>query len=315
MICSFVLFSFIAHTVRDVQPAAKIKVSGAVTDIIVENENVFVSTDAGTIERYNLKTRKKDIFLRLPDTRDFMGDPLPAKIFSIDKLAGSMLAVTLGNHGFRNLIVTENGRREGMILAGRDKMMIKKARWIDDHTVLLGLLCNDLILFDTGKKKVLRKINISPYTFSDFYLSEDKRYVYTADESGIMHEINLQTFSLSRNFTGINLDNIYRIVYKNGTIITGGQDRRVGICHTHTGNNYFFQKAFLVYSVGLNQTGTIGACSASEENDIEVFTTASGEVTHVLKGHESVITGMAFIDNRTLVSAGDDGLLIIWKFD
>ncbi len=305
----------VALTATGSGPAQKIKVSGAVTDMILIEANVFVSTDAGTIEQYNLKTGRKMIITKLPGTKDFMGDPIPAKIFSIDKISGKILAVSLGHHGFRNLLIIENGRRETVISADRDKMMIKKARWIDSHTVLLGLLGNDLLLFDTGSKKIINKMNISPYTFSDFSLSEDRHRVYTADESGIVHEIDLNKWVVTQNYTGINLDNIYKIVYKSGVIITGGQDRRVGIYNTITGKNYFIRKNFLVYSVGLNKDGNIGAYSASEKNDISIFMTSSGDDIRLLHGHESVITGMEFFNDHTLVSAGDDRLLIIWKFD
>ncbi len=313
--CIFICLSFFLVYGQDIHPFLKIKASGAITDFLVEDSKVILSTDAGTIETYNLRNGQRISKILLPAMKDFMGDPVPVKVYSIDKLNDKLLMVTQGDHGFRNLLVYKNGEPEEIINAEKDKMMIKKARWIGGRTILLGLLGNDLVLFDIDRKKAIHKLSISPYTFSDFYLTEDKRNAFTADESGIVHKIDLIGFEIEQEYTGINLDNIYQLVYKNGVIITAGQDRRVGVYNTITGENYFLQKSFLVYSVGLSTDGRIGACYATEENDISVFMTATRNEGYILRGHQSVITKMEFFNNHTLISAGDDQFLIIWKFD
>jgi WD40 repeat protein len=310
----FLCFSFIYVSGQEIHPFSKIETSGAITDFVIDGSYILISTDAGTIETYNPDIREKDDLIQLSDTKDFMGDPVPTKIYSIDKLSSKILAVTQGNHGFRNVLIFENGQSEEIITAERDKMIIKKARWVNNNTILLGLLSNDLILFDVMQKRIICEINISPYTFSDFSLTEDKQYAFTADESGIVHEIDLHNCVVKQDYMGINVDNIYQLVYKNGVIITAGQDRRVGVYNTITGDNYFLQKNFLVYSVGLNSDGSIGAYSATEENDISIFMTVNRKDVYILKGHQSVITKMVFIDDYTFLSAGDDQYLIIWKF-
>jgi WD40 repeat protein len=211
------------------------------------------------------------------------------------------------------LTESENGGLIKVIDAQKDKMMIKKARWLSENRILLGLLGNDLILFDTDVEGIIRKINISPYTFSDFSLDGNGHFAYTADESGIVHKIDLETFKVVGEYSGVNVDNIYQLVYRNKMVITAGQDRRVGIINTATEYHYFLQKDFLVYSVGLCNDGTIGACCASEENNIAVFSVSNGKTFALLKGHESVVGKMIFSDNNTLISGGDDGNLIVWK--
>lgn len=311
----FLCLSFNFVSGQNIHSFTKIKASGTITDLVIDGSNILISTDAGTIETYNINTHKRDGLIQLPDTKDFMGDPFPTKIYSIDKLSFKILAVTQGNHGFRNVLIFENGQPQEIINAERDKMMIKKARWINNNTILLGLMSNDLILFDVTRKEVICEVNISPYTFSDFSLTNtnDKQYAFTADESGIVHKIDINNCEVKQDYAGINVDNIYQLVYKNGVIITAGQDRRVGIYNIITGDNYFLQKDFLVYSVGLSSDGSIGAYCATEENNISVFETAGRRETCILEGHESIITKMIFIDDHTLLSAGDDQYLIIWK--
>ena len=311
----FLFLSFQNISAQVVHPFYKIKTSGAITDIVIHGPSVILSTDAGTIEIYDVASGDQVNFLQLPLMKDFMGDPVPRKVFSIDKFSMRTLFVTQGIHGFRNVIVLENGQQEEIINAEKDKMMIKKARWVSSNTILLGLMSNDLILFDVAQKQVICKLNISPYTFSDFSLSEDKQFAYTADESGIVHKIDINNCEITQEFMGINVDNIYQIVYNNGIVITAGQDRRVGVYNTITSDNYFLQEGFLVYSVGLNSDGSVGAYSASEDNNISIFETFSKRKTHVLSGHSSVVTKMAFIDDNTFVSTGDDRYLIIWKIE
>ena len=300
---------------QEVHPALKIRTAGAITDFINTGSLIMLSTDAGTIETYDITTGKQTDFIQLPEMKDFMGDPVPTKVYSIDKISVKLLTVTQGNHGFRNVSIFENGQSEEIFSAEKDRLMIKKARWINNNTILLGLMCNDLILFNVEQKQIICELSISPYTFSDFSLTADKQYVFTADESGIVHKIGINNCEIKQEYTGVNVDNIYQLVCKNGIVITAGQDRRVGVFNTLTGDNYFLQKDFLVYSVGLNKDGSIGAYSATEDNDISVFRTASSNESCVLKGHESIITKMEFFDDRTLISAGDDQFLMIWKIE
>ena len=311
----FFCLSFINLSAQEVHPTLKIKTAGAITDFFIENSNVVLSTDAGTVETYNVKTGKQMDFVQLPPMKDFMGDDVPTKIYSIDKVMGKLLVVTQGNHGFRNASIFENRKQEEIFNAERDKMMIKKARWINHNTILLGLMSNDLILFDVEKKQVICELSISPYTFSDYFLTADKQFVFTADESGIVHKIKVSNCEIKQEFTGINVDNIYQIVTNNGIVVSAGQDRRVGVYNTITGNDYFLQKDFLVYSVGLNTDGSIGAYSATEDNKISIFKIASRNEDCVLSGHESVVTKMAFFDDHTFISTGDDQYLIIWKIE
>lgn len=300
---------------QEVHPLYKIKTSGAITDFVFNDPLIILSTDAGTIETYNVISGKREDFMQLPVMKDFMGDPVPTKIFSVDKLSQRILSVTQGIHGFRNVIIFENGQQEEIINAEKDKMMIKKARWVSGNTILLGLMSNDLILFDVTQKQAICELNISPYTFSDFSLTEDKQYAFTADESGIVHKIDVNNCEAKQDYSGINVDNIYQIAYKSGIVITAGQDRRVGVYNTITGGDYFLQENFLVYSIGLSSDGSIGAYSASEENNISVFMTDSRKEIGILKGHQSVITRMEFINKQTLATVADDHFLMIWKIN
>jgi WD40 repeat protein len=192
-------------------------------------------------------------------------------------------------------------------------MLVKKARFIDDNKILLGLLSNELILFNHQQKQVIYIVQISAYSFSDFCLNDDKSQVITADESGIIHLISTNDGKILNEYSGNNVDNIYKAVFQNGTIITGGQDRRIGIYHTALNDKYYIEGDFLVYSVGLSPDGSIGAFSASEDNDICLFNTHTKEIFLTLKGHNSTLTKIYFINNSKLITSCDDPDIFIWE--
>jgi len=296
-----------------IQPTLKIKTSGAITDFFMDDANITVSTDAGTIEKFNVKTGKKIYIGQLPEMKDFMGDPVPTKVYSIDEFDTKILLVTQGHHGFRNLLLVVQHDTIKLIDAERDKLMIKKARFINNNQVLLGLMSNELILLDINQNEYVYKLSISPYTFSDYYLYSTNQFVYTSDESGIVHKIDVKNGKIVEEFAGNNVDNVYCVVCKNGVIITAGQDRRIGVYNAITGKNYYLQKDFLVYSVALSSDATVGAATASEENNITLFHIETKNEIMKLKGHTSVITKMEFVDENTLVSMADDHYLMIWK--
>lgn len=307
------LLSSFALGSQEVYPSIKIKTSGAITDFVLKNNSLILATDAGTIETYQLNNGKQTHFITLPESRDFMGDIIPSKVFSIDVLNEKLLVVTQGEHGFRNVLLLKGSEIDTLLFASKEKLMVKKAAFINENQLLIGLMSNELVLYNFKKKETVYTSYLSPYTFSDFSLSEDKQFVFTADESGIVHQVKVADGKITKEFSDINVDNVYKLVYRKGTIVTGGQDRRVGVYQTITGNQYYLQKDFLVYCVGLNMEGTLGAFSADEENNITVFDTFSRQEKEKLVGHESVVTTIKFIDDKTLVSASDDRYFIIWK--
>lgn len=293
----------------------KIKASGSITDFYADENQIILSTDQGIIEQFDILNGRRSHLITLPEMKDFTGKAIPTKIYSIDKSSDNIVAIAHGIHGFRNVLIINNGETRKIIDSEKDKLIVKKTRFVNESQVLLGLLSNELILFDIDKNESIYKLEISPYTFSDFCLSEDHQFVFTTDESGAVHMIDITNGKIKKEFTGNNMDNVYQVDAKNGIILTAGQDRRVGYYNTISMNKYFLQKDFLVYSAGLNSDATIGAYCASEENDVTLFNLENRKELKTLTGHKSLVTKIEFIDKHTLITAAEDGVLMIWKID
>ena len=301
------LFSQIIH------PHLKIKASGAVSDFFTGDSTIILSTDAGTIETFSVANGDRIDFYGLPKMNDFMGDPVSTKVLSLDKYDELLLIVTQGNHGFSNVFIKKGEKEIQLFDADLDRLMIKKARFVNSTQVLMGLLSNDLMLYNIEKKEIVYKISISPYTFSDFDLSEEKDFVFTSDESGIVHKISVQDGNIIDEYSGNNVDNVFKIATGNGLILTAGQDRRIGVYQPASAVKYYLQREFLVYCVGLSANGKIGAFTADEENTIVLFDTSTKQEEYRLKGHQGIVTKIEIIDKHTVVSSSEDGYLMIWK--
>ena len=310
-----ILLSMLGLRASAIEPIHKIKADGAVTDILKEGNILYAATDNATINVFSLKNRRLLYKISFPKIKDFMGDIISPKVYDIDKMANSddIVAVVQGNRGFANVYIISNKKPVLIIKDVDSKMMIKRVKFIDNNTILLGLLSNELIRFDVVNKKIVYRVQISAYTFSDIALNVQRTEVVSADESGIIHIIDVKTGKIIKELSGKNVDNVYQIGYQGSTIICGGQDRRLSIYHRNTSQSYYLKSSFLIYSVGLSPSGEIGAFSANEENEIKVFNTLSKQELAILKGSETVITRILFTSESELITSSDDPNISFWK--
>lgn len=298
-------------------PVRKLKADGAVTDLLKDGNLLYASTDNAGINVFSLQNYRLLYKLSFPKIEDFMGDRINPKVYDIDKLPSSevLVASVQGEHGFSNVYLVENRKNRLIIRDNEMKMMIKRVKFLDANTLLLGLLSNELVKYDIKNKKIVYRVQISAYTFSDIVLDKARKKVVTADESGIIHVLDAATGKSLQELQGNNVDNVYQIDFKESTIICGGQDRRLSIYHLNTSQSYYLQGSFLIYSVGLSPSGKIGAFSANEENDIKVFNTVNKQSVAILKGSQSLITKILFTSENELITASDDPYILFWKIN
>jgi len=299
-----------------VNPVFKLKASGNVTDMVKENNILYVATDAGIVDIFNIPLRKTVSKIALPGVTDFMGDSIPAKVYSVDKIPGNddILIVCQGTSGFRNVFV-HNGRLKKIIDAGTGKMMIKEARFVNNNLIIMGLTSDELILYDIINSSIVYRKQISHYTFDDLVLSEDKNFILTSDESGVVQMFETETGNLIKTFKGNNVDNVFKIDFKNNVLICGGQDRRLAVYDDNNGTDYYIQSDFLIYCAGLNPAGNKGAYSANEDNDVVIFDIASRQELYTLKGSVSTLTCILFYSDNELITSSESEEILFWKLN
>jgi len=297
-----------------IKPDYTIEINGTAKDMVLRGDTLVIATDMGHIEVFDYKSREKIKEIFLPDIKDFMGDTIPPRVMSVDRIGNRYLLLSdSGKGGYSNLFIYEDNLTQ--ILSPEDKRAIIKARFIDKDHILLGYLSDEVSLFDLNTKKELYKEQLSESKFSDFALNEDKSQAVFSCESGVLSLIDVQTGKVIKELKGQNVDNVYRVDFKKDYVSGAGQDRRGSIYNVKTGKGDYIQGSFLIYSTALSPEADLVAFSMDEKNNIYIYKTDTKSNIAILKGQKSTLNVIIFKDENHLFSASDDNTIMAWKLN
>jgi len=299
-----------AHTIT---PIHQIVVNGFAKDMLLTPEDtLLVATDNGHIEEYDTSNYEKIKEISIPKVKDFMGDMMPARILSTDRMGDTYLLLSdSGKGGYSNLFVERQGKLT-QILSPDDKEAIIKARFIDPTHILLGYLGDEAALLDIDSKKERYHVQLGESKFSDFALNEKRTKAVFACESGILSVIDVQTGKIMKRLKGQNLDNVYRVDFKNDMVSAAGKDRRGALYNVKTGEGSYIEGNFFIYATALSPSARKVAFAMDENNDISIYNTLTKSKLAVLKGQKSTLNVIIFKDENRLYSASDDNTVMVW---
>jgi WD40 repeat protein len=241
-----------------------------------------------------------------------MGDKMPSKIYSIDLVNNKILIVSQGMKGYRNIFIYENKKLKKIIDIDK-KYFIKKASFVDDEKIIFALLSNQIGLYNYKKDNLEYLFQVSPSSFSDFAISEDKKTIASTDESGIVRVIDIETGKTIRQPKAVNLDRVYQLDYKNGVILTAGQDRKCVVYKNSSA--YFLDFDFLLYSCGLSPSARLAAVAYNERNEVLVFDVDSQKKLYKLMGQKATLTQILFKNNKEIFVSSDDPKINYFNLD
>lgn len=292
-------------------PIETIEVNGTAKDMVLVDNQLVVATDMGHIEIYDASTIKKQKEIRIPDVKDFMGDILPARVMSVDTFEGKYLLLSdSGKGGYSNLFIYDKALKQ--ILSAEDKKAIIKARFIDDKHILLGYLSNEVALLDIEHKKELYRVQLSESKFSDFALNEDKTQVVFSCESGVLNVVNVKNGKIIMQLEGQNVDNVYKVDYKQQLVSGAGQDQRGALYNLSNKKGMYIKGSFLIYSTGLSPSAKKVAFAMDEKNNISIYNTMTKSKIALLKGQKSTLNVILFQNENRLFSSSDDSTVMVW---
>ncbi|MBN2895885.1 MAG: hypothetical protein JXK05_08375 [Campylobacterales bacterium] len=298
------------------QSAYALKASGLVTDLLHVEQTLYAATDRGIIDLFDIATQTHKGTITLPAVPDFLGDLSQPKIYSIDAFEGALLIVSQGKSGYRDVYMYRERALERLI-DERSELIIKKGLFVDAQRIVLGLLSSEIVLFDLKTRtplyrKAIKARRSGGSALGDIVLSEERKTLITADESGEVNLFKVDDFTHQKLFIGQNLDNIYKIDYKNGTVITAGQDRRCAI-YRQNGEAYYVNGSFLIYAAALSPSAALGVFASSIENDLLLFDTQTKANIATLKGHDATLVDILFMGEEMLISAAEEKRILFWN--
>ncbi len=296
----------------DLKPVKEIQMSGPVMDIRIIDDFLYVGTNNGFLEVYDLKNEKIVGKIELEKIPDFTGELMSPKVYSVDVFENKKLLLAEGQKGYRELYINENNVTTKVITV-KDKLVLQKARFIDENRVFLGLLSSEIILYDLKEKKSLYLYQLGGSKFSDFALNEKRDQAVICGESGIDYLVDVKSGKVIKELEGANKDNVFKVDFKNGKISTAGQDRVGGIYDLKSQQVQTFKSPFLIYATGLSQDASLVAFAFGIDNEIAIFDLEKNRKIYTLKGQKSTLNSIVFYDNKTLYSASDDKYIMKWS--
>ena len=309
------IFLYLSNlSAKDLIPNYSLKASGGVTDLVLKNENLYVATTASSVDIFNVNTKEKINSIKVPKIKDFMKDTIEARIYSIDVLENSVLILSQGESGGRNIDIYKDGKLN-KIIEDKDRLFIAYAKFIDENHIIYALLSNQIYLYDIKNKKVVNEVQISQSKFSNFKLNEDKSKIVVADESGILTLLNTKDLNPIKRFDTLNLDNIFQVDMKKDIFITAGQDRRCAIYNLDEKISYYLEASFLIYSVALSPSASLGAYASDEENNVTVFNVNTKKDLYKLLQNKATLTNILFINENEIFVSSDDEKINYYKLN
>ena len=306
----FLSLCYLALGLFALEPTKTYKASGAVVDMIQNSGKLYVSTDAGAVDIFDIKTTKKLKTLKVEKIKDFVGDLVDSKVYSVDVLGKSTLVLSQTSGGFRRVDIHVDGKRERVIDA-KDYLAIAKAKFLNEETIIIADLSNEISSFNIKTKQKNWSFQASGAKFSNFVLDESRAKVVIADESGDLKIHATKDGKFIKKLSGQNLDNVFQVDFKEGVIATAGQDRRVVIYEPFSA--YYKTASFLIYSVGLSPSGNRVGYASDENNNVTVFNTKTKEDLATLSSNKMTLSNIVFLNENEVFVSSDDSTVNYYK--
>ena len=294
-------------------PVLEITVNGTTKDMVLRDNVLLIGTDKGVLQVYDPESKVFTKMITLPEVEDFMGDMIATRVFSVDEIDGRYLLLSdSGKGGYANLWIHENNVTTQLI-SSVDKKAAIKARFINKDQILLGYLSNEAALFDIQSKEEVYRIQLSESKFSDFALNEAKTQAVYSCESGVLNIIDTASGKVIKVLKGLNVDNVYKVDFKQGIVTAAGQDRRASVYDALTGKGEYIEASFLIYATGLSPSAKRVAFAMDEKNNISIYRRSTKVKIAELQGQKSTLNNIIFKDENTLFSSSDDETVMMWR--
>ena len=299
---------------KDLTPTSSVLASGGVIDLVLNNDKLYASTAASSVDIFDIKTQERIDSIKMPKIKDFLGDVIDSKIYSVDVLENNILILSQGEQGGRNLDIYTNGKFEN-IIKDTQRQFIARAKFLDENHIIYALLSNQVYLYDIKNKKILKEIQISQSKFSSFRLTQDKSKLVVCDESGVISMLDSKSFDILKTFRYQNLDNVFQVDIKDNLILTAGQDRRAAVYNLDTNKAYYKEYSFLIYAAALSPSTKLAAVASDEENNVTIFDTSSQANLYKLTENKATLSNILFLNENELFVTSDDKQINYYKID
>ena len=254
-----------------------------------------------------LKDQKPYFTIKLPKIHDFMGDPIPMPVYSLDILKNQALILSQGEDQKREFyLLNLDTKKLTHIFTTKDTLM--SAKFVDNDKIFFALLSDEVELYSL-KKGVIYKIQVGSYVFSK--MAKYKNLAAIGDESGAVKIVDINKGKVIKVLRGFNKDKTIALDIKKNLVLNGSSDKRVAI---YTLDNYIttsFMAKFLPYAGSISPKLDKFAIQYNEQNDIALYS-IYGKKLDILKGHSMALNDIYFYKKDEIISFSPAEILF-WR--
>ena len=305
-----VIFSF---AMEEIKPYKIYQYDYYISKIAFNKKILAVGMENGEILINDFNTNKNIATITLPKIHDFMDELIPMPIYSIDISPDNknIFILTEGEEAKREMYIYDiKTKKLSHIYETKETLM--KAKYISNDKIFIGLLSDEVELFDLKTKKIIYKNQIGNYVFSTFALNKTKTKAVIGDESGSIKIVDVNNGKKLLKIAGFNKDKTLSLDFVKNYVINASSDKRVAVYDINTKNEVVtLTTPFLPYASALSPKKDKFAIQYDEKNNIKVFD-FNKKPLFTLKGHKMPLNFLKFINENTLISFSPSEI-IIWK--
>ncbi|AJC94293.1 nitrate reductase accessory protein [Campylobacter volucris] len=288
----------------------ELKLNSNLNTIKLVDEKLLIGLDNGEILSFSIKDKKIHTITQLAKIKNFYEENANARIYSIDFFKNSILVLSEGDFGSKNINIYKDNQLTSFKLSNDG---VKKALFLDENTILLALLGSGIEILDLKTKNTIKKFTFSTSSLSDVVLNDDKNTLVAGFESGQIIVFDLKKFQIVKNYKNIHKDNIYQLDFKNKTIVSCGTDRKLGI--VKNGEEKSLERDFLIYTCALNFNASIAIFGDNEKNTIELVDTNTLQTIKTFQNKDFLLEYLIFLNDHEFISAGYENTIIFWSIN
>lgn len=321
LILIFAISALFGADLAQLNYAHKITAKDLVNYISTYKNNLYISTNSGEVEIYDLQTRKKKDSIKLPNITDLWGEVSAPRVFNTHTKDGkSLLIVSQDTADKSNLFIHNNGKGENSELRkidlGEKSGIIKNAFFVSDDEILLSISSFEIIRYNIArsevvwslKPKFLEAIN---EVFTDLRINGD--LAISTTEGGSLYLIDLANGEVRRILKGANFDYIYMLGSAKNVALTAGRDKICGVYNLTNGDFKRVKTEFIAYVTAISSDSSRGAVSYNENGDILIFEAQTLAKIALLTGGNAPTSQVIFMDNSNVLAAFGNDSVLFWN--
>jgi hydrolase, carbon-nitrogen family len=301
----------VAFAIEISEPSKIISADSNVISSNLIDEILYLGTDTGTVNIYDIKADKFLPTISLQKKKSYFNDEPSSRIFSIDRLGDMLLILSELSYDERRLIVYKfDGLKFNEIKNFQTpNKSAKKAFFIDENQAVISDFGNEIYIVDlkNGELKFKNKFSIALYV--DFEINKARDKIAIGAESGVVYIYNLKTKQIEKMLNFFK-DNMYDIDYIDDMVAVGSITRQVGI---YDGDIKYFNADFIVYALGLSNDKKRIAFMNGEQSDILIFDIKSRKKLATIKTGQEILSEIYLSNDDRVISVAYQKEVKFWS--